>query len=167
MIRKVKARFVRNPRRSDRKIAHELNISRERMQHVLKNELGLKSLKFQKVQKLTDGQKKSETGKRQGVTLLARKWPVTKFVFLHSKLSSLWTNKIIGLTCQRGQLKTTTAIGHQNSSAAEGNGTGRRIARWSLLARQNKCRILSGKCLQKILKPWADKHFGCRQWTLQ
>ena len=57
MIRKVKAIFDRYPRRSARKIARELNISRERVQHILKNELGLKPLKFQKVQQLTGGQK--------------------------------------------------------------------------------------------------------------
>ena len=51
MIRKVKARFDRNPRPGGRKIAHELNKSLERMQHLLKNNLGLlKPLKFQKVQ---------------------------------------------------------------------------------------------------------------------
>ena len=71
MIRKVKARFDRNPRRIGRKIARELKISRERMQHILKNELGL-----------TDGQKKSLTAKSQGVTSLARKWPVAEFDFL-------------------------------------------------------------------------------------
>ena len=58
MIKKVKIRFDRNPRRSGRKIAHELNISRERMQHILKNELGIKALKFQKMKELTDGQEK-------------------------------------------------------------------------------------------------------------
>ena len=41
MIRKVKARFDRNPRRSGRKITRELNISREQMQHILKNKLEL------------------------------------------------------------------------------------------------------------------------------
>ena len=58
MIRKVKARFDRNPRRSGRKIARELNILRERMQHILKNEIGLKPLKLQNVQELTDRKKK-------------------------------------------------------------------------------------------------------------
>ena len=58
IIRKGKARFDRNPRHSGRKIARELNISRELMHHILKNDFGLKPLKFQKVQELTDGQKK-------------------------------------------------------------------------------------------------------------
>ena len=48
MIRK-KTRFDRNPRRSGRKTVREENISRERMQHILKKELVLKPFKFQKV----------------------------------------------------------------------------------------------------------------------
>ena len=58
MIRKEKARYNQNPRRSGIKIARELNISRERVQHILKNEHELKQLTFQKVQELTDRQKK-------------------------------------------------------------------------------------------------------------
>ena len=58
VIRKVKAKFDRNPRRSGRKIARELNIVPERRQYILTNELGLKPLKFQKVQELIDEQKK-------------------------------------------------------------------------------------------------------------
>ena len=58
MIRKVKASFDRKLLRSFRKIARELNILRERMQYVLKNEFELKPFKFQKGQKFTDGQKK-------------------------------------------------------------------------------------------------------------
>ena len=59
IIRKVKARFDRNPRLSGRKITRELTISQERVQQILKNELGLKPLKIQKVQKPTDGVKEA------------------------------------------------------------------------------------------------------------
>ena len=58
MIQKANARFDRNPHRSDRKIVRELNISRERMDHILQNKPGLKLLKFQKVQNLTHRKKK-------------------------------------------------------------------------------------------------------------
>ena len=108
----MKARFDRNPRRSGSKIARELNILQELMQHILKNELGLKPLKFQKVQELADGQKrldwqeprsyfaftkvaslvfsKKTPGKSQGVTSHSRKWPVYfSPLRSHSKLSSL------------------------------------------------------------------------------
>ena len=43
---------------TSKRIARELNISRERMQHIPKNKLGLKPLKLQKEQEFTDGEKK-------------------------------------------------------------------------------------------------------------
>ena len=51
------------------------------MQHILNNELGLKPLKFQKITKAHRWTNKSWAGKVQGVTSLARKWPVTEFFF--------------------------------------------------------------------------------------
>ena len=69
----------------------------------------------------------------------------------HCKLSYLWTNKMIGFTCQIGQLKIFTC-------AADGNGVGRRNSRWSLPSRihwpwgQNKYRILSEKCLKESIE---------------
>ena len=58
MIQKVKAIIDRNQRRSGWKIARELNISREGMQHILENKLRLKALNFQKLQELDDRPKK-------------------------------------------------------------------------------------------------------------
>ena len=75
----MKPRFDRNPRSSGRKIARELNIPRERMQYILKNELELKPLKFQKVQELTDGQKKLDW--KESRSSLAQKWQDTEFGF--------------------------------------------------------------------------------------
>lgn len=57
MIRKVKARIEGNPPRSEKKMAAKLNISREWMLNILKNELVLKPLKFQKAHDLTTEQK--------------------------------------------------------------------------------------------------------------
>ena len=123
----VKAIIDRNSRRNSRKIARELNISRERVLHILKNEIGLKPLKFQKVQELTDGQEKidwKEPRSYYACTKVAsyRIWfsPMRS----HFKLSSLWTNKMIGYTCQIRYVswKFIPAIGQQNSSGACGNG---------------------------------------------
>ena len=52
MVRKVKKRIDRNPRRSGRKMARELNIWQYFIRQILKNELGVKALKFQKEQEL-------------------------------------------------------------------------------------------------------------------
>lgn len=59
MIRKVKARLERNPRRSGNQMAKELKISQSSMQRLLKNELKVKPYKFQKGHGLTPQQKKS------------------------------------------------------------------------------------------------------------
>lgn len=59
MIRKVKKRIERNPRRSGSQMARELNISLERMQHILKNKLKVKPYKMVKGQELTPAKKKS------------------------------------------------------------------------------------------------------------
>lgn len=53
MIQKEKKRIERKGRNVDR----ELNISRECMQPLFKNKLGLKPLKFQKRQNLTNDKK--------------------------------------------------------------------------------------------------------------
>ena len=58
MVRKVKKRLDRNPRRSGRKMARQLNISQYTNRQILKNELGVKAFKIQKVQDLTKVQKK-------------------------------------------------------------------------------------------------------------
>ena len=57
------------------------------MQHILKNEFGLKPLKFQNVQDLTDGQKKSSIGKSQAKKLLRlhESGQLTNLVFSNEK----------------------------------------------------------------------------------
>ena len=46
LVRKVKKRLDRNPHRSGRKMANELNISQYATRQVLKNELGVKPLEI-------------------------------------------------------------------------------------------------------------------------
>lgn len=58
MIREVKARIEKNPCQSARKMAAELGISRERVQHILKNELKVKAYKLQESNETTPQQKK-------------------------------------------------------------------------------------------------------------
>ena len=163
IIRKVKARSDQNPRRSGGKIARELNISREWMQHILKNELWLKPLKLQKVQELTDRQQKG-----QRVTSLARKWPVTECDFLWWEAIPNWAvcedTKCSALLVKIVSWKITSAIGHQTLSVA-GKDVNCRNGRWSLAAPihlpwgQNKCRILSGKCLTDNIKALGRQTF--------
>ena len=58
MVRKVKVRIERNPRRSGNQMAKELKISQRSMRRILQNELNVKPYKFQKAHDLTAKQKK-------------------------------------------------------------------------------------------------------------
>ena len=105
--RKGKARCDRNPCRSGRKIDRELNIPRERMQHKLKNELRLKTLKLQKVQELIDGQKNVRLKRDKKLLRLHESMQLPNLVFTDVKpfqTEQFGTNKMIGFTCQKGQL---------------------------------------------------------------
>ncbi|KAK9694056.1 hypothetical protein QE152_g33777 [Popillia japonica] len=56
MIRKVKARLQRNPRRRGNQMAKELKISQRSIQRIFQNELKIKPYKFQKTHDLTPKQ---------------------------------------------------------------------------------------------------------------
>ncbi|CAG9826089.1 unnamed protein product [Diabrotica balteata] len=58
MVRKVKARLERNPRRSGNQMAKEQKIFQRSMQRILKKKLKVKPYKFQKAHNLTPKQKK-------------------------------------------------------------------------------------------------------------
>ena len=88
-----------NTRNDSKSAAH---ISGERMQHILKNKLGLKRLKFQKAQELIDGQKKLDLKEPRSYFTCTKVASYRIWFFpmrSSSKLSSLWTNKMIGFTC--------------------------------------------------------------------
>ena len=55
--KKVRQRFERNPRRSLRKVGQEVGISHASVRRIVKNNLGLKAYKQQKVKLLTETMK--------------------------------------------------------------------------------------------------------------
>lgn len=81
MIRKVEARIKRNPRRSGRKMAAELNVSRERLQHILRNELRLKPYKFQKAHDFTPQPKKVRLDRAKELIRLHESGSLPNIVF--------------------------------------------------------------------------------------
>ena len=85
MVRKVKKRLDRNPHRSDRKMAHELNMSQYSIRQTLKNELGVKSLKFQKVLELTPQQKENRLKRVKELLCLAESCELPNSVFFDEK----------------------------------------------------------------------------------
>ena len=67
------------------KIARKLNIWRERMHHILKNNLKLKPLMFQNVQVLTDGQKKVRLERAKELFRLHKSGQLPNMVFSDEK----------------------------------------------------------------------------------
>ena len=58
MINAVRARIRRNPKRSMRAIARDMNVSEKTIRNIVKTDLKMSSLKMQTCQHLTDLQKK-------------------------------------------------------------------------------------------------------------
>ena len=56
-MRKVKVQIMRNPRRSSKKLAASMRISKSSVRKILKNDLGLKPYKLHKAHNLTDPMK--------------------------------------------------------------------------------------------------------------
>lgn len=57
MIKSIRERIARNPQRSARKMAKDFGISKNRMQTILKDELGLRAFKKSKIHGLSNAQK--------------------------------------------------------------------------------------------------------------
>lgn len=177
MIRKVKARFDRNPRRSGRKIARELNISRERIQHILKNELGLKPLKFQKVQELTDAQKKVRLERAKELLRLHESGQLPNLVFSDEKPFQI--EQFVNKQNDRVYLPKRSAE-NLHLRLATRTQAPPMVMVWAAVTADGRSPLVfidhgvkinaeyyRENVLKTVLKPWADKHFGRRPWTFQ
>lgn len=177
MIRKVKARIDRNPRRSGRKIARELNISRERMQHILKNELGLKPLKFQKVQELTDAQKKVRLERAKELLRLHESGQLPNLVFSDEKPFQI--EQFVNKQNDRVYLPKRSAE-NLHLRLATRTQAPPMVMVWAAVTADGRSPLVfidrgvkinaeyyRENVLKAVLKPWADKHFGRRPWTFQ
>lgn len=177
MVRKVKKRLERNPRRSARKMASELNISRCSVQRILKNELKTKPLKFQKVQDLTDAQKKVRLTRAKELLRLAESGQLPNLVFSDEKpfMIEQYVNKqndrvyLSKRSSENLHLRLGTRIQAPPmvmvwaAITADGRSPLVFIDRGvKINAEFYRKNILEG-----ALKPWARKHFGRRPWTFQ
>lgn len=170
----IRERIRRNPRVSMRKIARDTGIHRETVRRIAKEDLGLKPYKLQKVQLLTDDNKRVrlERCKRLLRRHVGQQWE--RIVFTDEKLFTV-----------------EQAHNHQNDRrwSATSPGTSAIVER-----RQNPASVMvwagicaSGKTplifidqgvkinkesyqrdiLEAELLPWAEAHFGEQHWTLQ
>lgn len=177
MVRKVKKRIERNPRRSGRQMARELNISQYAIRQILKNELGLKPLKFQKVQDLTDAQKKARLEKAKELLRLAESGELPNLVFSDEKpfVVSQYVNK----QNDRVYLPKRSAE-NLNRRLATRTQAPAMVMVWAAVTADGRSPLVfidrgvkinaeyyRENILEGALKPWARKHFGRRPWTFQ
>lgn len=177
MVRKVKARIERNPRRSGRQMAAELKISRERMQHILSNKLGLKALKFQKAHDLTPAQKKVRLDRAKELLRLHAAGNLSQIVFSDEK--NYCIQQYVNKQNDRVYL-TERSYENLNVRLATRTQAPPHVMVWAAVTADGRsplvflaagvkvnAQVYRESVLEGALLPWARKHFGRKPWTFQ
>lgn len=177
MIRKVQKRIERNPRRSGRKMARELNISQRSMQRILKDELGLKPLKFQKAQDLNDKQKKVRLERAKELLRLAESGRLPNLVFSDEKPFVI--EQFVNKQNDRVYLPERSAE-NLHLRLATRNQAPAMVMVWAAISAEGRSPLVfidrgvkinaeyyRENVLEAALKPWASKQYGRRPWTFQ
>lgn len=177
MVRKVKKRIERNPRRSGRKMARELKISQGSIRNILKNELKLKALKFQKAQDLNAAQKKVRLDRAKELLRLAESGELPNLVFSDEK--PFVVQQVVNKQNDRVYLPERSAENLQLRLATRTQKPAM-VMVWAAVTADGRSPLVfidrgvkinaenyRENILEGALKPWARKHFGRRPWTFQ
>lgn len=176
-VKKVKKRINRNPRRSATQMAKDMEISRGSMSSILKNDLGLKPYKRQKVHELTAKQKKVRLDRSKLLLRRAARGDFPNIVFSDEKNFPLeqYLNK----------QNDRVWLAERSSENLDHRTVGRnqhppQVMVWAAVTADGRSPITfiepgvkvnatyyREKVLEAALKPWARKQFGLRPWTFQ
>lgn len=176
-VKKVRERIRRNLRRSANELAKELHVSTESMNRILKNDLGLKPYKRQKVHELSAKQKKVRLDRSKA--LLRRhargdfpnivfsdekNFPLEQYlnkqndrVWLAERSSENLDHRTVGRNQHPPQVMVWAAVTADGRSPITFIEPGVKVN--ATYYREN--------VLEAALKPWARKQFGLRPWTFQ
>ena len=170
----IRKRVKRNSRVSMRKIARETGIKRESVRQMAKRELNLMPYKLQKVQLLTDENKRVRLQRCRQLKRRAAAQRWERILFTGEKLFTV-----------------EQAHNHQNdrSWSAEAPGTSaivehrrnpQSIMVWGGICASGKTplvfvdqgvkinqEVYRGNILETVVLPWAQQHFGDVNWTFQ
>lgn len=177
MVKIVKKRLKRNPRRSATKLAKDLNISDRSLRRILKDKLQTKPYKIQKVQDLSMRQKQERVKRAKALLQRAAEGRLENIVFTDEKLFTVeqFVNKQndrVWLPARsRTHADVLTATRRQKSASVMVWAGITRDGRTPLVfvpegvkINQNTYREL---VLQNVVEPWARHHFGSRGWVFQ
>uniref|UniRef100_A0A914KM83 Transposase n=1 Tax=Meloidogyne incognita TaxID=6306 RepID=A0A914KM83_MELIC len=170
-IKMIKMRVHRNSRLSMRKVARDTGISATTVRRIAKNELGLKPYKLQKAQLLTEKTKKVRL---ERCKLLLQWHACPDILFTDEKIFTIEAvhnhqNDRIWTTESPLSDKLITHSQHPQS-----------VMVWAGICASGKTPLIFvdpgvkinkdyylREILQRVVKPWAESHFGRRVWIFQ
>lgn len=177
IVRHVKARINRNPRRSGRKMAKELKISRRSMQRILKNMLSLKPLKIQNCHNLTPEQMKVRVERAKLLKRLHASGHFPNIVFSDEKTFTI--EQSFNKQNDRIYLPKRSIDNFSLRSATTEQNPGQ-IMVWAAVIANGRSPLIflpngikvngplyRQTVLEAVLKPWTRKHFQGIQFIFQ
>lgn len=177
MVRKVKKRLERNPRRSANQMAKELKISDRSIRRIMKNELKVKPYKFQKAHDLTPKQQQVKLERAKELLRLAESGQIPNIVFSDEIFFPI--EQSVNSQNDRVYL-TDRSYENMSHRLATRRQHPPQIMVWAAVTADGRSPIVfiepgvkvnatyyRESVLEAALKPWADKHFGRRPWTFQ
>lgn len=176
-VKVVRMKINRNPQRSMRRMASELNISTGSVRNIVKTRLGLRPIKMQPVHALSDKSKKNRFEKSR---ILLQRFSSAR----HREI--LFTDEKL-FTVEQAFNKQNCRILAQ--STEEASKKGRYVSRrghalsvmvWAGITANGKTPLVFvpkgvkinaqtylDDILKKVVEPWASQHFGNSHWTYQ
>lgn len=170
----IKKRIKLNSRVSMRKIARETGISRESVRRIAKEELNLKPYKLQKVQLLTDENKRVRLQRCRQLKRRAagRQWE--RILFTDEKLFT------VEQAHNRQNDRSWSAEAPSTSAIVEHRQNPQSVMVWGGICASGKTplvfvdqgvkvnqEVYHRDILEVVVLPWAQQHFGDAEWTFQ
>lgn len=167
----IRNRLARKSAISMRKVSRETGIKRDSVRLIVKNELGLKAYKLQKAQLLTDAMKKVRV---QRCRLLLQRPAGPEILFSDEKIFTIeaaHNHQNDRLWAEKPPL-SDRIVTHSLHPAS--------VMVWAGICASGKTPLIFvdpgvkinknyylREILQDVLKPWARRHFGRREWVFQ
>ena len=163
----IQQRIQRNPRSSMRKVARETGISRESVRRMAKKELKLKPYKFQKVQLLTDENKRVPLQRCRALLRRsgAQRWK--NFVFTDEKVFTMeqfhnpqndrnWSEEASGPSAIVAHCQNSQYVMVWGGICATGKTPLVFVEKGVKINQQ----VYQRDILEAVVLPWAQRHFG-------
>lgn len=170
----IKKRIKRNPKRSMRKIARELGINRESVRLIAKKELGLKPYKLQKVQLLTDDNKRVRLERCRKLKRRAAGQQWERILFTDEKLFT------VEEVHNHQNDRIWSAESPSSIAIIQRRQNPRSVMVWGGICATGKTplvfvdqgvkinqEVYRRDILEAIVLPWAQQHFENINWTFQ